>query len=165
MVPKTAAELRLQGFEVFDDWHAAGPEADDYWQKYETGKGNDLKQALKGYAAKHVFAFDQRHLNRADIGVLVLPAGKSGHLELGYLCGQGKKCYVLFDKEPDRFDVMYQFATGGVFYTLKELMVALEQDYPNEDIRERVDEGSGASTSRSPYTVGSWPRSDKHVVK
>lgn len=153
-VPYVAGQLRLQGFEVFDDWFAAGPEADDYWQKYEVNRGHDLKAALQGHAAKHVFAFDQRHLDRSDIGILVLPAGKSGHLELGYMCGQGKRCYVLFSGEPERFDVMYQFATGGVYYFTEQLMDALEQDYPNEDIRERFVQGSGETPQGSGSLVG-----------
>jgi len=36
--------------------------------------------ALKGYAADHVFEFDKHHLDRCDTAILVLPAGKSGHL-------------------------------------------------------------------------------------
>jgi len=55
-----------------------------------------------------------------------MPAGKSCHLELGYMVGKGKKCYVLFDKEPDRWDIMYGFATD-VFFSLDELKKELEQ--------------------------------------
>jgi hypothetical protein len=32
---ETALKIRAAGHEVFDDWISAGPEADDYWQKYE----------------------------------------------------------------------------------------------------------------------------------
>lgn len=117
-----ASKLRDAGHEVFDDWFAAGPEADDYWQKYEIAKGNNYKQGLAGYAAKHVYEFDKFHLDRNDIAVLALPAGKSGHLELGYMIGKGKLGYILFDETmPDRWDVMYQFATG-VFFTLDSLI-------------------------------------------
>lgn len=111
-VPEVASVLRRDGHEVFDDWYAAGPEADDYWQKYETGRGHTYAQALAGHAAKHVFDFDKHHLDRCDIGVLLMPAGKSGHLELGYMAGIGKKTFVLFDEVPQRYDVMYRFATG-----------------------------------------------------
>lgn len=107
-----AKELRENGFEVFDDWHAAGPEADDIWQKYEQDRGHTYLEAMKGWHANMVFQFDYTHLVRAGVGVLMLPAGKSGHLELGYILGKGKRGYVLFDKEPERWDVMYQFATG-----------------------------------------------------
>ena len=59
--------------------------------------------------------FDLAHLNVADIGVLLLPAGKSGHIELGYLAGRGKPTYIRCNEEPDRFDVLYRVATKVCF--------------------------------------------------
>jgi nucleoside 2-deoxyribosyltransferase len=134
-VPEIASKLRDAGHEVFDDWYAAGPEADDYWQKYESLKGNNYKEGLAGYAAKHVYNFDKFHLDRNDIGVLVLPAGKSGHLELGYMIGKGKVGYILFDEAmpADRWDVMYQFATG-VHFTLDSLIAELKTDQVDNSI-------------------------------
>jgi hypothetical protein len=123
-IPKLAKELRAEGHDVFDDWYAAGPEADDYWQRYEQARGHTYEEALRGLAAGHVFNFDKEHLLTADVGVLVLPAGKSAHLELGFLIGQKKKVYILLDKEPKRFDVMYRFAEG-VFLNTRDLFVAL----------------------------------------
>lgn len=111
---------------MFDDWYAAGPEADDYWQKYEQSKGLTFAEGLQGYAARHVYEYDKYHLDRAHIGVLVLPAGKSGHLELGYLIGQGKPCFILTADEPDRWDVMYCFA-DDVFSKREDLLAALRK--------------------------------------
>lgn len=107
-----AGKLRALGYEVFDDWHAAGPEADDYWQKYEIARGRTYKEALSGAAAKNVYQFDKRNLDASDVCILVMPAGKSGHLELGYCCGQGKHTAVFFPEDfvVERYDVMYQFA-------------------------------------------------------
>ena len=111
-IPKLAERLRASlNEEVFDDWFAAGPEADDKWRDYERHRGHSFVDALSGYAARHVFAFDKYHLERADKVVLALPAGKSGHLELGWALGRGTPGYILTN-EPERFDVMYQFATG-----------------------------------------------------
>jgi hypothetical protein len=126
-IPKLAAELRAIGLEVFDDWFAAGPEADDWWQKYEKAKGSSYPEALRGHAAQHVFQFDKTHLDRCDGAILLMPAGKSGHLEFGYMIGSGKPGYVLFDKEPERWDVMVAFATG-VYFNKKELLDKLAQD-------------------------------------
>lgn len=120
-VPKIAAKLRTAGHEVFDDWVAAGEIADDAWRDYELGRGHTFPQALEGYAANHVYEFDRYHLNRANAGVLIMPAGKSGHMELGYLIGQGKPGYILLDNQPERFDVMYRFAKG-VTYDLEQLI-------------------------------------------
>ncbi len=123
-VREFAKELREAGFDVFDDWHAAGPEADDIWQKYEQDRGRSYLEAIRGAHAKCVFEFDARNINRSSVGILMLPAGKSGHLELGYMLGQRKRGYVLFDKEPERWDVMYQFATG-LFLDKAELIKEL----------------------------------------
>lgn len=123
-IPEIARAIRNTGIEAFDDWYAAGPEADDYWKAYERSKGSSYGSALRGWAANHVFDFDKFHLDRVDAGVLVTPAGRSGHLELGYVAGKGKPTYVLFpDGEPDeRWDVMYQFASGGVFFSVEDFI-------------------------------------------
>ena len=121
LVEQAAKALRAAGYEVFDDWFAAGPEADDHWQRYSNERGHTYKEALAGHAAQNVFAFDKKHLDRADIVVLVLPAGKSAHLELGYAIGQGKPGFVLFDEVPERYDVMYNFA-NAVCFSVDELL-------------------------------------------
>lgn len=115
-VPQVAYALRTAlDCEVFDDWFAAGPEADDHWAAYERSKGHNFEQALQGAAAQNVFRFDQTHLALASHVVLVLPAGKSGHLELGWALGAKKQGYILLESEdPERFDVMYNFATKVV---------------------------------------------------
>lgn len=124
-VTSLAIEIRKLGFDVFDDWFAAGPEADDYWQKYEIDRGNRFDDGLKGYAAGHVYNFDKHHLDTAEVGILFLPAGKSGHLELGYLIGQGKPGFIFMDGLPERWDLMYKFATE-VFFEKEALFKQLK---------------------------------------
>jgi hypothetical protein len=123
-VPSLAARLRAAGHVVFDDWMAAGPEADDKWMEYEKARGRNFAQALEGYAAKHVFEYDRSHLDESEGGILLLPAGRSGHLEAGYLIGQEKPLWILMPGEPERFDVMYRFSTG-VFTDEADLLDAL----------------------------------------
>ena len=123
-VPKVAKILRDAGHDVFDDWYAAGPEADDHWMQYEKDRGSDFARALDGYAARHVYEYDKSHLDRCGVGVLLMPAGKSGHLELGYMIGQGKPGYILLPSEPERYDVMYNFARG-VYSNVDSLLKAL----------------------------------------
>lgn len=113
-------------WEVFDDWHAAGPQADDYWRDYEKARGHGQAEALKGWAAQHVFEFDKYHLDRSAGAVLLWPAGKSCHLEFGYIIGQGKPGWILLDGEPERYDVMLNFASG-VFNSRHDLYQALKE--------------------------------------
>ena len=132
-IPHMAKELREffnNDWEVFDDWFSPGPEADDFWRKYEKVRGSTYEEALSNWAGKHVYEFDKFHIDRADIGILYMPAGKSGHLELGYMIGQGKPCFILFDKEPERWDVMYQFCMengGGVCFSVDDLKSKLKK--------------------------------------
>lgn len=87
-----ADRIRKLGFEVVKEWHKSGPES-----------------------------FDTKHLEECSTAGLYEPSGKVGHLELGYALGLGKRCYILFDKEPEtRWDVMYQFATE-VYMNFEEL--------------------------------------------
>lgn len=128
-VPAVSVALRAKGFRVFDDWYAAGPEADDWWQKYEKARGRNYPEALAGSAAKHVFEYDKANLDAADAAVMVMPAGKSAHLELGYMVGRGKPAFILLDGEPERFDVMYRFATA-VCLDVPSLVTALCKEQP-----------------------------------
>lgn len=125
-VPKIANQLRSAGLNVFDDWYAAGEIADDSWRDYEKARGRTYMEALQGAAAKNVFAFDKRHLDAASDVILVLPAGKSGHLELGWAIGKGKRGYILLDS-PDRWDVMYQFA-DLVTDKLEDIVADIQKD-------------------------------------
>lgn len=129
-IPHIAKELRKLGFKVFDDWFSPGPEADEFWRKYEKVRGSTYREALTNYAGTHVFEFDHHHVDKSDIGLLIMPAGKSGHLELGYMIGQGKPCFIYFEKEPERWDVMYQFAFlngGDICFSKKKLKKALNK--------------------------------------
>lgn len=125
-IPQFANDLQNLGYEAFADWYSPGPEADDFWQKYARARGLSYGQALKEPAATHVFEFDHFHLNRCDAAVMLMPAGKSCHLELGYSIGQGKPGFIIFDKEPERWDVMVQFAR--TFFSKEDFFRYLEKN-------------------------------------
>lgn len=125
-VPLLGHDLRQLGFDVFDDWYAAGEKADDAWCAYEQARGHTFAEALQGHTAQHVFEYDYRHLMSSDVGVMIMPTGKSGHIEAGFLVGHNKPVYVLLPDEPERFDIMYAFF-AGVFTDRKGLVTALKE--------------------------------------
>ena len=129
-IPVLANTLRSEGFDVFDDWYAPGPECDDHWRDYEKQRSRSYADAISSPHAWNVFRFDKMYLDRASTVVLVMPAGKSGHLEIGYSIGMGKTGIVFFeDGEPARWDVMYRFA-NHVCFTFGELMSSLKAVEP-----------------------------------
>ena len=124
-IPYIAQQLRQEGHDVFDDWYAVGPECDTYWREYEQSRGLTFAEALRAPHATDVFNFDHSHLKKAHCAVLVAPAGKSGHLELGWMIGKGKPSYVLLESpNPERWDIMYRFATK-VCCSVEELLKVL----------------------------------------
>lgn len=126
-VPLVANRIEKElGIEAFCDWYSPGKDADEYWRDYEKLRGRSFKEAFHGYHAKNVFEFDRYHLDRCDATLLVMPAGKSAHLELGYQSGKGKPGWILFDKEPERLDVMLRFALD-VYMSVEEMITGLKE--------------------------------------
>lgn len=124
-IPVIAQALRDAGFDAFDEWFASAPDGDTQWQTYAKHRGWSYKQALHSAFVQTAFWFDFKHLQEAEIVVLVMPCGRSGHLELGWALGSGKEGYILFpDGEPDRYDLMANMATD-VFFSVEELVKAL----------------------------------------
>ncbi len=124
-IPRFANELESLGFEVFADWYAAGPDADDYLRDYAKERGWNYKQTLQSAVARNIFAFDKDHIDQSDIVIMLMPAGRSGHLEIGYSRGKGKLTFILFDAEPERVDIMYQFA-DELFFSKADLFARLK---------------------------------------
>lgn len=113
-IPDIANDLEemLPGVEVFDDWFAPGPEADDFFKAWAQRRSMTYEEALRSEAAKHIFQFDKHHIDSADMVVAVMPFGKSGGIELGYCIGSGKPGFILLEDNEERWDIMFQFATG-----------------------------------------------------
>lgn len=61
----------------------------------------DHPRAVEGYAA------DFAAMEKADTFVLVLPCGKSAHLELGWAVGAGKRTAILLE-DPMQPELMYR---------------------------------------------------------
>jgi hypothetical protein len=68
VVPTVAWELREHGFDVFDDWHASGPEADHHWRNYEVARGKSYKEALQSPFANTLSTSTSGTLTRATLG-------------------------------------------------------------------------------------------------
>lgn len=116
--------LRAAGHEVYDfknpgpgktgfSWSAIDP----YWMSWTPA---EHVEALKHPIAVAGFKSDMDALRQCDACVLVLPCGRSAHLELGWAVGAGKKTCVL-EIEPCEPDLMYAMC-DGIFTTFEELL-------------------------------------------
>lgn len=134
--PAIVAALRTEGHEVYDFRHPPGGEhlgfswadVDPEWASWTADR---YVQALDHPIAAAGFESDFGAMQDADGGVLVLPSGRSAHLEAGYFVGAGKPLWVLLDPFEFRagaghsvVELMYRMATG-IFTTVDELVDAL----------------------------------------
>ncbi|MDZ4172565.1 MAG: hypothetical protein U1C19_10375, partial [Methanobacteriaceae archaeon] len=69
-------------------------------------------KAMNHEMSKRAFQQDKSMIEWADVLILLLPCGKSAHMELGYAKGLGKKIIIFSHNgfTMDDFEVMYGFA-------------------------------------------------------
>lgn len=97
---KVVADLREAGHQVYDFRNPfngrpgfAWSEIDPDWQSWSAAKYRELLTTSPIAAAGYVS--DLRAMEWADTCVLVLPCGRSAHLEAGWFTGRGKRCIIL----------------------------------------------------------------------
>lgn len=97
--PSVVDALRTAGHEVYDFRHPAPGNDGFSWREispnWETWTPAQLIEALKHPVSCAGFKLDMDALKACDACVLVLPCGRSAHLELGWATGAGKKTVVL----------------------------------------------------------------------
>lgn len=110
--PTVVARLRAEGHAVYDfrnpphgDSGFAWRQIDPEWKHWSPEK---YRQLLTTHpVASHGFLSDMRGMQWADTCVLVLPCGRSAHLEAGWFCGAGKRCIVLLaEGEPELMNLL-----------------------------------------------------------
>lgn len=105
--------LRMNGHEVYDFKNPssgvpgfAWSEIDPDWQKWTAEQYR--KHLTTHPIAARGYMSDLRGMEWADTCVLLLPCGRSAHLEAGWFCGRGKRCIVLTQdgEEPELMALM-----------------------------------------------------------
>jgi hypothetical protein len=124
-------DLKKAGHEVYDFRNTISSKTsytafnwdqiDVNWESWTT---EQFINGLKHDLARRAFLFDHRGMLNSDVCVLILPCGKSAHLEAGFMKGNGKRTYILMF-EKDRPELTYSIA-DGIFSTTKELLGELE---------------------------------------
>ena len=125
--PQVVEALTLAGHEVYDfrnppqgkgfQWTSI----DQNWQLWSL----DIYQiSLSHPFAIAGFNHDFNFMKWADACVLLLPCGKSAHLEAGWFVGMGKPLYILLSEVDFEPELMYKFASG-IYLSTQELIDSL----------------------------------------
>lgn len=110
------AALRSVGIDHYDfkadgfSWKEVALPQPCTFEQYERGIAHP--RAIEG------FDRDMAALDKADCTILVMPCGRSAHLELGYAIGKGQRTAVLYEQEPFEPDLMHKaadFHTDALF--------------------------------------------------
>lgn len=129
--PDLVQRLREQQFEVLD-WRNPSPgnhgfawqQIDENWKAWGP---TEYRLRLSHKIAVDGFTSDYHFMEQADICILLLPCGKSAHLEAGWFIGMQKPTYILLEDsltvEPE---LMYKLA-DKVCLTIEELLEQLEK--------------------------------------
>lgn len=97
---------------------ATKPKGSDWEQVDEYLRMVQHPRAIEGYES------DLAAMQRADTFVMVLPCGKSAHLELGYAWGAGKRTAILLE-DPVEPELMYR-GVDLMTANLADLMIWLQ---------------------------------------
>lgn len=97
--PEVVQALQAAGHDVYDFRHPAvnndgfhWTEIDPDWQDWSV---EQYLEALSHPVAESGFKFDMDAMVWADALVLVMPCGRSAHLECGWFVGEGKATVIL----------------------------------------------------------------------
>lgn len=107
--PLVLEALRAEGFACFDFRQA---ETGFRWTDIAGPKpwsAATLTKSLRHPTAERAFVADYRGMFDANACVLVLPCGKSAHLEAGWFTGRVRPL-VVYMPEPDEPELMYLLA-------------------------------------------------------
>ena len=125
--PGVVKTLREHGHAVYDFRNPSEgisgfswSEIDPAWQEWTQ---QEYVKALQHRRAREAFSLDLGAMQWADAFVLVMPCGRSAHLEAGWATGVGKPTAVLLsDSEPE---LMYKLA-DVLCYTVDKIVGWLE---------------------------------------
>lgn len=114
--PEVVLALRAAGHEVYDFRNPVPGDNGFSWRSCasETELRDPVAfrdRVLTHPIAQRGFRFDMDALRAADATVLVLPCGRSAHLEMGYATGAGQRTIVLLDDPMSEPELMYLMNT------------------------------------------------------
>lgn len=112
--PSVVAALRQDGHEVYDfrapALNVQGFAWSDIDPSFKSWSASQYRDALNHPLAVNGYAHDIGAMQWADTCVLVLPCGRSAHLELGWMAGSGKRTIIL-TRDGEEPELMAKMAT------------------------------------------------------
>lgn len=125
--PEVVEALRSAGHEVYDfknpsetDRGFSWSDIDPDWKQWTNAQ---YREALNHPIADKGFANDFNAMNWADACVMVMPCGRSAHVEAGWMQGNGKPTLILQEKEaePELMYKLFELVTDDLTELIEHL--------------------------------------------
>lgn len=136
--PAVVQHLRKEGHAVYDFKSPPG-RTGFAWKQVglteDKPSFNHYIAALAHPIAAAGYLSDMRAMEWADTCVLVLPCGRSAHLEAGWFAGRGKRLLILTQdgEEPELMALMANLITNDLNQIVTELRCGETPKYVNPD--------------------------------
>jgi hypothetical protein len=112
--PFVVEQLRDAGHEVYDFRNPSDHDAGFDWSWIDRGwlhwDTTEFRTALQHPLAEKGYTLDKAALDWCDACVMLMPCGRSAHLELGYAVGTGKRTIVYLVDDHCEPELMYKLA-------------------------------------------------------
>lgn len=139
--PSLVDLLRQHGHQVYDFRHPSGRDDKNVWEEVtaslhmsasyhqEILLPEDFDRLLREEKVHDRFNEHFNAMNDADTCILLLPCGRSSHVEAGYMAGNGKRVFVYDTSTHITPELMY-FTFNGYFHIEEDLLEALAEPIP-----------------------------------
>lgn len=122
--------LRKAGYEVYDFRNPSPENFGFQWTEiapnWEQWSVKQFREGLTHPIAEKGYAYDYNAMQWADVCVLLLPCGRSAHLEAGYFAGHPEKKLIILMLEPAIPELMYKMA-DVIAASTDEMLQGLEE--------------------------------------
>ena len=139
--PFLVEELRKRGHKVYDFRHPCGRDDNNVWIPVSNSLGlsfyyennclnrESFRKMLTDKNAINRFNEHFKAMQDADTCILLLPCGRSSHVEAGFMNGQGKRVFVMDTSNVATPELMY-LMFDDYFHDYDDLFRAVEKPIP-----------------------------------
>ena len=127
--PDAVQQLRMVGHQVYDFRNPPNGVPGFAWSEIDPDRQSWKAESYRHLLTTHPIAArgyvtDYRGMEWADICVLLLPCGRSAHLEAGWFAGRGKRL-IIWTRDGEEPELMALMA-NHICISLAEVLEALE---------------------------------------
>jgi hypothetical protein len=161
--PDVVKRLREAGHDVYDFRNPEPGNQGSHWSQidpnWQCWTVEEYRKALTHPVAEEGFRLDYQAMEQADVFVLVMPCGRSAHLEVGWAVGKSRPTAILL--APGEPELMYKLVDliavdiEDVVEWLEELKVGLHDFCRGDCCYLEESEGESELDSQCPWILAS----------